>query len=367
MKVKFNNFDRFYLKYKEEFDEAYRNVMLSSMYIGGNQVNSFEKEFAKYCGAKQCVGVGNGLDAIYLSLRALGVGSGDEVIVPANTYIATWLAISRTGATIVPVEPDLMTYNINPSLISEKITERTKVILPVDLYGRPCEIDDIKKLKESNHDISIVIDAAQSHGAMYKGKKVGSLADITAFSFYPTKNLGAFGDGGCITTDDPEIAEKVQSLRNYGEISKYNNKYLGVNSRLDELQAAMLRVKLNHLEETNRIRTDIASFYMSNLPDTIIELPATSDYVSPAWYVFPIRSLHRDHIKNSLYRKSIDSIVHYPVPPHLQTAYSYLGFKKGDFPITERIANEILSLPTDPFLSQDELEYIVKSINEVNV
>ena len=219
MKVKFNNFDRFYLKYKKEFDEAYGNVMLSGMYIGGNQVNSFEKEFAKYCGAKQCVGVGNGLDAIYLSLRALGVGSGDEVIVPANTYIATWLAISRTGATIVPVEPDLMTYNINPSLISEKITERTKVILPVDLYGRPCEIDDIKKLKESNHDISIVIDAAQSHGAMYKGKKVGSLADITAFSFYPTKNLGAFGDGGCITTDDPEIAEKVQSLRNYGEIS----------------------------------------------------------------------------------------------------------------------------------------------------
>ena len=367
MKVKFNNFDRVYLKYKKEFDEAYRNVMLSGMYIGGNQVNSFEKEFATYCGAKQCVGVGNGLDAIYLSLRALGVGSGDEVIVPANTYIATWLAISRTGATIVPVEPDLLTYNINPSLISQKITERTKVILPVDLYGRPCEIDDIKKLKESYQDISIVIDAAQSHGATYKGKKVGSLADITAFSFYPTKNLGAFGDAGCITTDDPEIAERVQSLRNYGEISKYNNKYLGVNSRLDELQAAMLRVKLTHLAETNSIRSDIARFYMNNLSDKIVELPAIRDHISPAWYVFPIRSLHRDLIKNSLYTKSIDSIVHYPVPPHLQTAYSYLGFKKGDFPITERIANEILSLPTDPFLFQDELEYLVKSINEVNV
>ena len=214
------------------------------------------------------------------------------MIVPANTYIATWLAISRTGANIVPVEPDLMTYNINPSLISEKITERTKVILPVDLYGQPCEIDDIKKLKESHKDISIVIDAAQSHGAMYKRKKVGSLADITAFSFYPTKNLGAFGDGGCITTDDPEIAEKVKSLRNYGEISKYTNKYLGVNSRLDELQAAMLRVKLNHLGETNRIRSNIASFYMNNLSDKIIELPTIRDYVSPAWYVFPIRSVN---------------------------------------------------------------------------
>lgn len=367
MKVKFNNFDRFYLKYKSEFDEAYKNVMLSGQYIGGDQVKSFEKEFARYCGAKQCIGVGNGSDAIYLSLRALGVGSGDEVIVPANTYIATWLAISRTGATIVPVEPDLNTYNINPSLISEKITKRTKVILPVDLYGQPCEMDDIKKLKENHEGISIVVDAAQSHGAMYKWKKVGSLADITAFSFYPTKNLGAFGDGGCVTTDNLEIAEKVKSLGNYGEISKYNNKYMGINSRLDELQAAMLRVKLNHLEETNRLRSNIAGFYMNNLSSKIIELPVIHDYITPAWYVFPIRSSHRDIIKNSLYKKSIDSIVHYPIPPHLQQAYSYLGFKKGDFPITERISNEILSLPTDPFLSHDELEYIVKSINDINV
>ena len=367
MEVKFNNVERFYLKYKNDFDEKYIDVMSSGYYINGNQVNSFQKEFATYCGAKHCVSVGNGLDAIYLSLRALDVGFGDEVIVPANTYIATWLAISRTGATIVPVEPDLNTYNINPSLISEKITEKTKVILPVDLYGQPSEIDDISKLKESYKNISIVIDAAQSHGAMYKGKKVGSLADITAFSFYPTKNLGAFGDGGCITTDDTEIADKIQSLRNYGEISKYNNQYLGINSRLDELQAAMLRVKLNHLEETNKLRSYIASFYMNNLSDKIIELPKVCDYISPAWYVFPIRSSHRDLIKNSLYKKSIDSIVHYPVPPHLQAAYSYLGFKKGDFPITERIANEILSLPTDPFLFQDELEYLVKSINEVNV
>ncbi len=366
MQIRFNNFQRQYLAHREEFDSAYIEVMNSGNYILGEQVRKFENNFAEYCGSKYCISCGNGLDAIYLILKALNIGPGDEVIVPSNTYIATWIGVSRTGAIPVPVEPDNKTFNIDPSLIEEKISEHTKVILPVDLFGQPCSYDEILTLKNNYPNLKVVVDSAQSHGAKYKNKRVGSIADATAFSFYPTKNIGAIGDAGCITTNDEEIAQKVSMLRNYGTSERYNSKYIGINSRMDEIQAAFLSVKLSHLGDTNTRRSDIARYYLSNISNQKIGLPFVNSYVDPSWYVFVIRSQYRDKLKIYLSENMIDSIVHYPIPPHLQEAYKSLNFSRGSFPIAEKLADELISLPTDPFLTDEEVSYLVNIINKFN-
>lgn len=367
MLVKFNNFDRQYQAYKKELDLAYEEVMKSGHYILGENVKKFEEEFASYCHVRYSVSCGNGLDAIFLALKALGIGFGDRVIVPSNTYIATWIAVSRTGAIPVPVEPNPDTYNIDPNRVQEKIDDRTKAILPVDLYGQPCDIDSILELKDNYPSLKIIIDAAQSNGSKYKGKIVGSLADITAFSFYPTKNIGAIGDGGCITTNQKEIAEKISILRNYGSVEKYNSKYIGINSRLDELQAAFLRVKLRHLDETNMLRSRLAERYLQNINNPILKLPFVPDYATPSWHLFVIRSKFRDKLKEYLNDNHIDSLIHYPIPPHLQMAYSDLNLSKRSLPIAETLANEVLSLPTDPFLSDEEVDYLINTIKRFKI
>ncbi len=361
MKIKFNYFDRQYLELRNEINIAFSNVMESGQYILGEQVTNFEKEFANFCGAKYSVAVGNGLDAIYLSLRSLGIKEHDEVMVPSNTYIATWIAVSRTGAIPIPVEPNEDTYNIDPSNIEAKITSKTKAIVPVDLYGQPCEIDSIMKIA-SEYDLNVIVDAAQSHGAEFRGKKVGSTADITAFSFYPTKNLGAFGDGGAIVTNDYDVAEMVSMLRNYGTFEKYNSKYIGVNSRLDEIQAALLRVKLKHLDKTNTIKKEIAKYYLKNISNKYLQLPYVPTYIDPVWHQFVVKSQYRNKLKEYLHQNSIDTIIHYPIPPHLQKAYEWMAIPKGSLPIAEKLSEEVLSLPIDPYLNTEELEYIVDTI-----
>lgn len=364
MLIKFNNFDRQYQAYKKELDRAYEKVMTSGYYILGENVQKFEREFASYCHAEHCVSCGNGMDAIFLALKALGIGTGDKVIVPSNTYIATWIAVSRTGAIPVPVEPNPDTHNIDPKLIQDRIGKRTKAVVPVDLYGQPCDIDSIAEIKGKYPSLKIVIDAAQSNGAKYKGKIVGSLADVTAFSFYPTKNLGAIGDGGCITTNEEEIAKNISMFRNYGTFEKYNSRYIGINSRLDELQAAFLRVKLKHLDEMNKLRSKIAGYYLKNINNKALKLPSVPDFAEPSWHLFVIRSKYRDKIKELLISNHIDSIIHYPIPPHLQMAYDHLNLPAGSLPVAEVLANEVLSLPTDPFLNSEEINYLVDVVNK---
>lgn len=340
--------------------------MKSGRFILGEKVSEFETEFANFCNAKYALGVGNGLDALFISLVAMGIGKGDEVIVPSNTYIATWIAVSRTGAIPVPAEPYRDTFNINPEEIFSHITERTKAIVPVDLYGQPCEIDKINNIA-SKHNIKILVDAAQSHGAQYSNKKVGSLSDVTAFSFYPTKNLGAFGDGGAIVTDDLELINKAAMLRNYGTVEKYNSEMIGINSRLDELQAAFLKVKLKHLETLNKNRQKNAKTYMEEIHNKFIELPVVAQRAIPVWHQFVIRTSYRDKLRRYLIQNSIDTIVHYPIPPHLQNAYQFLGYKRGSYPIAEKLAEEVLSIPIDPFLQNEELDYICKILNKFNI
>ena len=362
MRIKFNYFDRQYLELKNEISDALSHVVESGSYILGGQVINFEREFASFCGAKYSVGVGNGLDAIYLSLRALGIKEHDEVLVPSNTYIATWIAVSRVGAVPIPVEPNEDTFNINPSNIEEKITNKTKAIVPVDLYGQPCEIDSIVKIA-SEYDLKVVVDAAQSHGAEFRDKKVGSLADVTAFSFYPTKNLGAYGDGGAIVTNNQDIAEMVSMLRNYGTFEKYNSKYIGINSRLDEIQAALLRVKLKHLNEINHIKREIATCYLENISSEYLQLPYVPPSVEPVWHQFVVKSLYRDKLKEYLSKNFVETIIHYPVPPHLQKAYEWMGLRNGSLPIAEKLSQQILSIPIDPYLKTGEVEYIVNALN----
>jgi len=358
------DFQKEYEILKGELDNAYSRVMQSGKYILGQEVSNFEKEFARYCGSKYCVGVGNGLDALHLALRALGIGKGDEVIVPSNTYIATWIAVSITGAMPVPVEPQENTYNIDPSLIERAITHKTKAILPVHLYGQPADMDPILDIAEK-HDLKVIDDAAQAHGAKYKGKRVGSLADITCFSFYPTKNLGAIGDGGAITTNDPELAENVRMLRNYGEYKKYMNKIIGYNSRLDELQAAFLRVKLNHLDEIIRKKGTIAERYLDEISNSSIVMPHFMKDVVHVWHQFVIRSTARNSLRMYFHQKGIETLIHYPIPPHLQESYRHVI--RGPFPLAEKIAKEILSLPISWTLEEDSVQYVIKKANEFKV
>jgi dTDP-4-amino-4,6-dideoxygalactose transaminase len=335
---------------RTELQAAFARVLDSGWYILGQEVEAFEREFAAYCEAEYCVGVGNGLEALHLILRAYGIGPGDEVIVPANTYIATWLAVSQCGATPVPVEPDDRTFNIDPSLIEAAITPRTKVILPVHLYGQPADLDPIKALA-ARHDLKVIEDAAQAHGARYKGRRVGGLGDAAGFSFYPGKNLGALGDGGAVVTNDAELADRVRVLRNYGSRVKYHNEVKGFNSRLDELQAALLRVKLPVLDEWNQRRRAAAARYRDRLAGCDLTLPFVPEWAEPVWHLFVVRHPRRDELQQRLQQAGIGTMIHYPVPPHLQPAYAELGYGAGAFPLTEAIHREVLSLPMGPHLT----------------
>jgi len=353
-----------YQELKDEFDIAFHRVMDSGWYILGEEVDEFEKEYASYCGVQFCIGVGNGLDALHLILRAYGIGHHDEVIVPANTYIASWLAITYAGAKPVPVEPDLNTYNIDASRIIPRITYNTRAIMPVHLYGQPTIMDEIWEIAEK-YGLKIIEDSAQTHGGLYKGRMAGNLGHSAGFSFYPSKNLGAFGDAGCILTNDIDIAKKTRIFRNYGSRNKYYNDVKGFNSRLDPLQAAFLRVKLRHLDEWNQRRSKIATLYLnklSNIPDLI--LPKVAPSTTHVWHIFVIRHPKRDQLQEFLKHNGIDTLIHYPIPPHLSKAYKDLGYKIGDFPITESIANTVLSLPIGPHLSQEDVEIIVDKIKE---
>jgi len=347
---------------EEELTAASRRVLKSGWFIMGEELKAFESEFAGYCGTKYCVGVGNGLDALHLILRAYGVSKGDEVIVPANTFIATFLAISYAGATPVPVEPDPTTFNMDISAIEKAITSKTKAIMPVHLYGQPADMDPINKIA-ANHDLIVIEDAAQAHGASYKGSKCGSLGDAAGFSFYPGKNLGALGDAGAIVTNDYELVEHVRMLSNYGSQKKYEHKIKGFNSRLDEYQAAFLNVKLKHLDKWNSLRKKIASFYINELSE-IKELvvPTVPNWADPVWHIFAILTSRRDELQEYLLKNNIGTLIHYPIPPHLSEAYSELNLSKGTFPVTETLAQSELSLPMGPHLNSSQLDYIINTI-----
>ncbi len=353
-----------YDELRDELDQAYRRVMDSGWYILSDEVRAFEQEFAEYLGVKHCVGVGNGLEALQLIFMAYSIGAGDEVIVPANTYIASWLSVSYVGATPIPVEPDPSTHNLDPGRIAQAVTERTKAIMPVHLYGQPTEMTEIWKLAEQ-HDLRIVEDSAQAHGVKYMGKLAGNLGSAAAFSFYPTKNLGAFGDAGAVTTDDAQLADRIRVLRNYGSRKKYFNEVKGHNSRLDPLQAAFLRVKLKRLDEWNQRRSRIAEFYLeglSGIPGVV--LPTIALNAAHVWHLFVISAADRDQLQAHLEQRGVGTLVHYPIPPHLSEAYADLKYKRGDFPISERIADSVLSLPMGPHLHLDEAGYVVECIKE---
>ena len=342
--------------------DALQRVVRAGQFILGPEVEAFEREFAAYCGAEHCIGVGNGLDALFLILRASGIGSGDEVLVPANTFIATWLAVSHAGATPVPVEPLETSYNIDPAAIEQAITSRTRAIIPVHLYGQPADMDAVKKIA-ARHGLLVIEDAAQAHGAGYKGNRAGSLGGAAAFSFYPGKNLGALGDGGAVVTSDAELARRIRQLRNYGSEIKYDHQLAGFNSRLDELQAAVLRVKLRHLDDWNARRRSAAAYYLSHLLPARIGLPAVPHFADPVWHLFVIRSERRDALRGALAAKSIETGIHYPVPPHMQPAYAHLAMPAGSLPIGERLHAQVLSLPIGPTITQEQLTRVVEIVN----
>lgn len=367
MEIPFLDLKAPYLELKEELDAAYQRVMNSGWYVLGQEVENFEQEFAVYCETQYSVGVGNGLEALHLILRAMEIGEGDEVIVPANTYIATWLAVSYAGATLIPIEPDINTYNIDSSKIEIAITSKTKAIIAVHLYGQPADMDSINLIAKK-YGLKVIEDAAQSHGARYKGHRVGSLGDAAGFSFYPGKNLGAFGDGGAITTNDAKLADKIRLLRNYGSRIKYHNEVKGYNSRLDELQAAFLRVKLTKLDEWNERRKQVARYYLAELSEvTDLKLPHVPEWAESVWHLFVVAHPKRDRIKSYLDNVKLGNLIHYPIPPHLSTAYSSNAWHQGDFPITEHISNNILSLPISPHFSSGFLKETISILNKLHL
>lgn len=363
MKVPFVSFIPMEKELNESIRSAFDRVFSRSWYIEGEEDKAFEDAFSKYCETKYCIGVGNGLDALMLSLKALGVGPGDEVIVPSNTYIATALAVTYVGATPVFVEPDIRTFNINPNLIEKSITKKTKVIMPVHLYGQACDMDPIMAIAKS-HGLLIVEDCAQAHGAVYKGKKVGSFGDVAGFSFYPGKNLGALGDAGAVVTNNSIIAEKVRALGNYGSDYKYHHIYKGNNSRLDELQAAFLLSKVPHLDRMNEERRRIARTYSRRIINPKIILPHVAPDCVHVWHIYGIRCAERDRLEKHLNSKGIGTNKHYPIPMHLQECYRDLGFRKGDFPIAETISSTELSLPLYYGMTDEQISYVIDSINE---
>jgi dTDP-4-amino-4,6-dideoxygalactose transaminase len=372
IKVPFQDFRAPYHELKEEFDAAYHRFMESGWFVLGKETAAFEDEYAVYCEAAHCVGVANGLEALHLALRAMGISAGDEVIVPSNTYIATWLAVTQAGAVPVPVEPDPATFNIDLARIEEAISPRTKAILGVNLYGQPCDYDAILKIARK-HGLKFAIDNAQAHGARYKGRRVGGLADIECHSFYPSKNLGAYGEAGAITTNDAALADKVRVLRNYGSHVRYHNEVPGYNSRIDELQAAFLRVKLRKLDEWNDRRSAVAQQYLEQLSDLSSQilsysgfqlLPAVPIWASPVWHLFVIRHPQRDDLQQHLADRGIQTIVHYPIPPHLSGAYSHseLKTKNPKFPLAEKLANEVVSLPIGPHCPPEHVAEVCRAL-----
>lgn len=347
---------------KYEVEKAMNGVYRRGQFILGAEVEAFEKEYAAYCGTKYCVGVASGLDALYLSLHLLGIGSGDEVIVPAHTYIASWLAITRTGAKVVPVDADSGTMLMNTSLVKSAITKSTKAIMPVHLYGAACDMSHLMEVAKKNN-LYIIEDNAQAHGATWKSEKTGSFGDCNGTSFYPTKNLGALGDGGAITMDNKELAEGAYSLRNYGSTDRFTNPTQGINSRLDEMQAAVLRVKLQYLDEWNELRRAVAQTYLKQLNGVGDIILPTASYAS-VYHLFVIRTQYREELRSFLFQKGIGTTVHYPIPPHLQGAYSSMHMKKGDFPVSEKLAETVLSLPMWPGLEEVQVDWVVKQIKQ---
>ena len=363
MKIPFVNFKPMERELDKELREAFNRVFERSWYIEGKEDEEFEKAFAKYCNSKFCVGVGNGLDALMLALKALDIKQGDEVIVPSNTYIATALAVTYVGATPIFVEPDIRTFNINPNNIEEAITEKTKAIMPVHLYGQACDMDPIMEIAKK-HNLYVIEDCAQAHGATYKGKVIGSFGNAAGFSFYPGKNLGALGDAGATVTNDEELAKKVRALGNYGSDYKYHHIMQGNNSRLDELQAAFLSAKLVQLPRMNEERRRIANMYLEGITNPEVILPYVPEYAVPVWHIFGIRCNRRDELEKFLNDAGIGTNKHYPIPMHLQECYKDLGFKEGDFPIAEEISATELSIPMYYGMTDEEVKYIIDIINE---
>ena len=363
MRIPFVSFLPMEKELNNELRDAFNRVFTRSWYIAGIEDQTFEKAFAEYCGAKYCVGVGNGLDALTLALKSLDIGEGDEVIVPSNTYIATALAVTYVGAKPVFVEPDIRTFNINPTLIEDAINSKTKAIMPVHLYGQACEMDPIMEIAKK-YDLKVVEDCAQAHGATYKGKKVGTFGDVAGFSFYPGKNLGALGDAGAVVTNDKEIADKIRALGNYGSDYKYHHIYKGNNSRLDEFQAAFLNAKLPHLERMNVERRKIAEKYTEAINNTRVILPYVNPDCVPVWHIYGIRCADRDQLEKHLNEKGIGTNKHYPIPIHLQECYKNLNIPQGQLPIAEEISNTELSIPMYYGMTDEEIKFIVNAINE---
>lgn len=361
MKIMPNRMDRGFYRYQEEFEKKALEVLRSGWYVLGKEVAAFEEEFAAYTGAKYCVGLASGLDALWLAFRVLNIKEGDEVIVQGNTYIASVMGITINGATPIFVEPDDY-YQINPAKIEEKITDRTKAVLAVHLYGQASDMAPIVELCKK-YKLRLVEDCAQSHGACFNGKMTGTFGDIGCFSFYPSKNLGAFGDGGAIVTDDEQIAKDMKVYRNYGSEKRYYNKVVGTNSRLDEIQAGLLRVRLSHLDDLTEEKRRIAARYFKELHNDKILLPRFIEGSTHVYHQFVIRCKERDELIAYLDEKEIGTIIHYPIPPHLAEAYRYLGFKEGDFPMTERLAKEVLSIPMYNGMTEEEQTYIIDAIN----
>jgi len=365
MNVPFLDLKSINLAHEAALKAALDRVLHSGWYILGKEVNAFEDEFAQYCGVSSAVGVSNGLDALHLILRAYGITEGDEVIVPANTYIATWLAVTYTGATPVPVEPAAGTYNLDPALIEAAITPRTRAIIAVHLYGQPADMDPIMEIAKK-HGLKVIEDGAQAHGALYKGRRVGALGDAAGFSFYPGKNLGALGDAGAVTTNDPELADKVRVLLNYGSRKKYHNEVVGYNCRLDELQAAFLRAKLPFLDKETSRRREIAEQYQAALQGTNLVLPVVIADVDPVWHVYVVRTQDRDGLQKRLADAGVATMIHYPVPPHLQPAYADLNLGVGAFPFTEDIHREVLSLPIGPTMSDEQVRCVIEAVRALS-
>lgn len=360
-KIPFLNLQPAYRSAQAEIDAALLRVAGSGWFLLGQELQQFEAAYARFCQTEHCAGVANGLDALTLSLRALGVGPGDEVIVPSNTYVATWLAVSQCGARPVPVEPDPQTYNLDPARVEAAITPRTKVLLPVHLYGLPAEMDALVALAR-RHGLKVLDDCAQAHAAEYRGRLVGSLADISAWSFYPGKNLGAMGDGGGVTTADASLDAQLRVLRNYGSRIKYHNEVKGINSRLDEIQAAVLAAKLPHLQAATEERRRLAAQLRDGLSGLPLQLPVEPEGLRSAWHLFVVQHEARDRLAAALEAQGVGSLIHYPVPPHLQPAYAELGYGQGDFPIAEAIHARVLSLPLWPGMSEAQVERLIQVV-----
>lgn len=361
MKIMPNRMDYGFLKYQQEFEEKALSVLRSGWYVLGKEVASFEERFAAYTGAKYCAGVGSGLDALWIAVRLLGIGPGDEVIVQGNTYIASVMGITMNGATPVFVEPDAY-YQIDADKIEEKITDKTKAVMVVHLYGHVADMDKITAVCRKHH-LKLIEDCAQSHGASYKGQITGTFGDVGCFSFYPSKNLGAFGEGGAIVSNDEALMKEAKIFRNYGSEKRYYNKVVGTNSRLDELQAGLLNVRLSHMEEITEERQELAAAYRERIRQEAVILPGQRENTSAVWHQYVIRSDRREELIDYLSKKEIGTIIHYPIPPHLSEAYGCLGYKKGDFPITERYADTVLSIPMYTGMTKEEQDYVIMAIN----